>query len=100
MKMILQAYSPLGSQDDGRDLIHDPVVEKIARKLNKSPGQVLVRWAIQRGTRTIPKSNHPDRINENIHVFQWEIPEQDFKALCSIQDQVCIVLQFIPMLIE
>ncbi|KAI3472843.1 hypothetical protein Pfo_029972 [Paulownia fortunei] len=81
------AYSPLGSQDDGRDLIHDPVVERVARKLNKSPGQVLVRWAIQRRTSTIPKSNIPDRIKENIHVFEWEIPEQDFQALCSIQDQ-------------
>ncbi|PIN19698.1 Aldo/keto reductase family protein [Handroanthus impetiginosus] len=72
---------------NGRDLIHDPVVERVARKLNKSPGQVLVRWAVQRGTSTIPKSNNPDRIKENIHVFQWDIPEQDFRALCSIQDQ-------------
>ncbi|XP_051130523.1 aldose reductase isoform X2 [Andrographis paniculata] len=81
------AYSPLGSQEGGRDLIHDPTVEKIARKLNKSPGQVLVRWALQRGTSTIPKSNSPDRILENIHVFNWEIPQQDFEALCNIPDQ-------------
>ncbi|KAL3826172.1 hypothetical protein ACJIZ3_022201 [Penstemon smallii] len=81
------AYSPLGSQDEGRDLIHDPVVEKVAMKLNKSPGQVLVKWAIQRGTSTIPKSNNPDRIKENIRVFGWEIPEQDFQVLCSISDQ-------------
>lgn len=86
--MILQAYSPLGSQDNGRDLIHDPVVERVAKKLNKSPGQVLVRWAIQRGTSTIPKSNNHGRIKENIHVFEWEIPEQDFQALCTIPDQV------------
>mgnify|MGYP004709402153 CR=1 FL=1 len=83
-----QAYSPLGSQDHGRDLIHDPIVEKAARKLNKSPGQVLVRWAIQRGTSTIPKSTHLDRIKENIRVFEWEIPEEDFQALCRVPDQV------------
>ncbi|CAA0836247.1 NAD(P)-linked oxidoreductase superfamily protein [Striga hermonthica] len=81
------AYSPLGSQEGGRDLIHDPIVEKVAKKLNKSPGQVLVRWAIQRGTSTIPKSNNPERINENIHVFNWVLPDQDFQALCTIQDQ-------------
>ncbi|CDP19942.1 unnamed protein product [Coffea canephora] len=81
------AYSPLGSQDHGRDLIHDPIVEKAARKLNKSPGQVLVRWAIQRGTSTIPKSTHLDRIKENIRVFEWEIPEEDFQALCRVPDQ-------------
>jgi len=81
------AYSPLGSQDHGRDLVHDPAVERVAGKLNKSPGQVLVKWAIQRGTSTIPKSNNPDRIKENINVLGWEIPEQDFQVLCNIPDQ-------------
>lgn len=79
----------MGSQE-GRDLIHDPVVEKIAGKLNKSPGQVLVKWAIQRGTSVIPKSGNPDRIKENIMVFDWEIPEQDFQALCTISDQASL----------
>ncbi|KAI3507318.1 hypothetical protein L1887_22270 [Cichorium endivia] len=81
------AYSPLGSQDNGRDLIHDPTVEKVAKKLNKSPGQVLVRWAIQRGTSVIPKSTNPERIKENMQVFDWAIPEQDFNVLSSISDQ-------------
>ncbi|KAI3677682.1 hypothetical protein L6452_36948 [Arctium lappa] len=81
------AYSPLGSQDNGQDLVHEPTVEKIARKLNKSPGQVLVRWGIQRGTSVIPKSTNPDRINENMHIFNWEIPEQDFNVLSNIPDQ-------------
>lgn len=81
------AYSPLGSQEGGRDLIHDHTVELIAKKLNKSPGQVLVKWALQRGTSVIPKSSNPDRLKENIKVFGWEIPEQDFEALCKISDQ-------------
>ncbi|KAI4353472.1 hypothetical protein L6164_002420 [Bauhinia variegata] len=80
------AYSPLGSQE-GRDLIHDQTVDRIAKMLNKSPGQVLVKWAIQRGTSVIPRSVNADRIRENISVFNWEIPEQDFKALCSLSDQ-------------
>lgn len=83
----VSAYSPLGSSRSNVDLIHDPIVQKMADKLNKSPGQVLVRWAIQRGTSCIPKSSNPGRIKENIQVFGWEIPEEDFKALCSIQDQ-------------
>ncbi|KAH9736779.1 hypothetical protein WN944_004301 [Citrus x changshan-huyou] len=81
------AYSPLGSQGAGRDLIHDPTVERIAKKLNKSPGQILLKWGIQRGTSVIPKSTHPDRIKENIKAFGWEIPEQDFQTLCSMTDQ-------------
>ncbi|KAI3759913.1 hypothetical protein L1987_50299 [Smallanthus sonchifolius] len=81
------AYSPLGSQDNGRDLIHDPMVEKIAKKLNKSPGQVLVRWAIQRGTSVIPKSTNTDRIKENMHVFNWVLSGPDFNVLSNIPDQ-------------
>ncbi|KAI7979485.1 hypothetical protein LOK49_Contig323G00008 [Camellia lanceoleosa] len=81
------AYSPLGSQEGGHDLIHHPTVERVAKKLNRTPGQVLVRWAIQRGTSVIPKSSHSDRFKENINVFSWEIPEQDFQVLCSIPEQ-------------
>ncbi|KAK2414800.1 NADPH-dependent aldo-keto reductase, chloroplastic [Trifolium repens] len=81
------AYSPLGSAEGGRDLIHDQTVDRIAKKLNKSPGQVLVKWAIQRGTSVIPKSTNPNRIRENVAVFNWEVPQQDFKNLSNIPDQ-------------
>ncbi|KAE9618192.1 putative aldehyde reductase [Lupinus albus] len=81
------AYSPLGSSNGGRDLINDQTVDRIAKKLNKTPGQVLVKWAIQRGTSVIPKSTNPDRIRENISVFNWEIPDQDFIHLSNIPDQ-------------
>ncbi|KAI9116105.1 hypothetical protein K1719_013035 [Acacia pycnantha] len=86
-RIHVTAYSPLGSQEGGRDLIHDPAVDRVAKKLNKTPAQVLVRWAIQRGTSVIPKSAHPERIKENITVFDWEIPQHDFIALSSIADQ-------------
>lgn len=47
-----------------------------------------MRWAIQRGTSVIPKSTHADRIKENIHVFGWQIPDEDFRMLSSMTDQV------------
>lgn len=49
---------------------------------------MLIKWAIQRGTSVIPKSTKDERIKENFQVFGWEIPEEDFKALCSIKDEV------------
>jgi len=85
------AYSPLGSQEGGRDLIHDQTVDRIAKKLNKTPGQILVKWGLQRGTSVIPKSLNPERIKENIKVFDWVIPEQDFQALNSITDQKRVI---------
>ncbi|XP_062094948.1 aldose reductase isoform X2 [Humulus lupulus] len=84
------AYSPLGSSEGegGRDLINDPTVERVAKKLNKSLAQVLVKWALQTGTSVIPTtSNNPDSIKENIQVFGWEIPPQDFEALSTLSDQ-------------
>ncbi|XP_060202727.1 aldose reductase-like isoform X1 [Lycium barbarum] len=88
-KIHVTAYSPLGSREV--DLVHHPVVERVAGKLNKTPGQVLVRWALQRGTSTIPKSDHSERIKENIKVFSWEIPELDFKAISDIPDQMRVL---------
>jgi diketogulonate reductase-like aldo/keto reductase len=61
---------------------------QVANKLNKTPGQVLIKWALQRGTSVIPKSSKDERIKENIQVFGWEIPEEDFQVLCGIKDEV------------
>ncbi|XP_039114135.1 aldose reductase-like isoform X2 [Dioscorea cayenensis subsp. rotundata] len=82
-----QCVPTRGSSSDDRDLMHDAAVNKVASKLNKSPCQVLIKWALQRETSVIPKSTHAERIHENIQVFGWEIPEGDFKVLSSISDQ-------------
>eukprot|EP00877_Chromochloris_zofingiensis_P006838 jgi/Chrzof1/2407/Cz11g14080.t1 len=82
-------YSPLGSPDSAAllkrqhspSLLKDPVVLDIANKLGKDVGQVLIRWALQRGTSTLPKSVNPDRIKSNIAVFDWCLPPEDFDRL-------------------
>ncbi|CAL9057916.1 unnamed protein product [Musa banksii] len=81
------AYSPLGSSRSDRDLIHDPTVVTVSKKLNKTPGQVLLKWGLQRGTSVIPKSTNADRIKGNIQLFGWAIPQEDLEALNSIRDQ-------------
>jgi diketogulonate reductase-like aldo/keto reductase len=88
------AYAPLGSSDSapkmhhtGYDLLKHEVVLKVAEETGKSPGQVLVRWALQHGTSVIPKSVHPERILENFQVFDWELTSEQFQALSSIEPQ-------------
>ncbi|KAI4356086.1 hypothetical protein L6164_000134 [Bauhinia variegata] len=76
------AYSPLGSAGSG--IIDDERVGRIGRKLNKTAAQILVKWALQRGTSAIPRSRNLSRIKQNINVFGWEIPEDDFRALSSL----------------
>jgi len=53
-------------------LIDDPIVGEIAKKHKKTPAQVLISWAIQRGTSVIPKSVNPERIEENFQTVELD----------------------------
>jgi diketogulonate reductase-like aldo/keto reductase len=64
----LTAYSPLGSTCTKPNLKEDPVIQSIAQKYNKTPVQILISWAIQRGTSVIPKSVTPARIQANFEI--------------------------------
>mmetsp|Transcript_10910 Transcript_10910/g.27535 ORF Transcript_10910/g.27535 Transcript_10910/m.27535 type:complete len:81 (-) Transcript_10910:92-334(-) len=59
--------------------------------MEKQPGQVLIRWAIQRGTSAIPKSTHPERIAANIDVLSWELSSESMSELSSIEPQVRLI---------
>lgn len=86
--IVVTAYSPLGRQGVNTynlpRLHDDPVIQTIATKHGKTLAQVLIRWAIQRGTVVIPKSVTPARISENISVFDFELTESDMVALSSL----------------
>ncbi|CAD7701569.1 unnamed protein product [Ostreobium quekettii] len=90
------AYSPLGSPDSAEilkrkvtpSLLGHDVVTNIAERLGKSPAQVLIRWALQHGTSVLPKSVHEDRIQANLDVLDWSIPEAEYQRLCSFHPQL------------
>lgn len=69
------AYSPLGKpgykNPGDLNLLEDPVIVSIAEALNRTPGQVALRWNIQRGVSVIPKSLTPSRIQSNIDILDW-----------------------------
>ena len=91
-RIVVTAYSPLGSPDRPARLISaedpapltDPVVGGIAAAHSVSPGQVLLRWAVQRGTAVIPKSVTPSRIAENIDIYRWELTPAEMTALAAL----------------
>ena len=80
--VIPEAWAPLGG---GRyNTFEDKMLIEIAEKYNKSVGQVLLRWNIQRGVVVIPKSTHLERIKENIDVFDFQLNEDEMKKISSL----------------
>ena len=76
-----EAWSPLGS---GR-LIDDPVIAEVAAKHGKSPAQVMVRWSLQLGNIVLPKSVTPERIEQNIDVFDFVLDDADMAAIATLE---------------
>ena len=65
--IVLQAFAALGHSSEP-SLLNDPVITAIARRVSKTPAQVLLAWAIQRGTAALTTSKNPTRIQENFDV--------------------------------
>ena len=82
LDVIPEAWAPLGG---GRyNPFEDEMLKRIATKYNKSVGQVILRWNIQRGVVVIPKSTHVERIKENIDIFDFELNEEEMKQISSL----------------
>ena len=77
-----EAWAPLGG---GRyDAFSNEVLKKIALKHNKSIGQVMLRWNVQRGVVVIPKSTHIERIQENIDIWDFVLSEDEMNQISSL----------------
>jgi alcohol dehydrogenase (NADP+) len=68
--------------------MENPVVKEIACRLQKTPAQVLLRQLISRGISAIPKSTNPDRLRQNIDLFDFELSDDDMKALGELDQNV------------
>ena len=58
-----------------------PLLQELAAKYNKTPVQIVLRWDIQKGVVTIPKSANPERIISNADIFDFEISSEDMKKI-------------------
>lgn len=77
--IFIEAYAPLmrGQWD------HAPITEA-AKKYNKHPAQILVRWSLQHGFSPLPKSDKPERVVSNAEVYDFEISPEDMAALDAL----------------
>lgn len=80
----LEAYSPLGTGA----IFTEPTMVKIANRIGRSVAQVTLRWSLQNGFLPLPKSVHADRIEENTHLFDFELSDEDMAEINSLDGVV------------
>ena len=87
-QIAVTAYSPLGTPgtagESQKRLLDDQTIIEIAKIHSKTSAQILIRWAIQRETIVIPKSQKDQRINENIQVFDFELIDNEMNKINSL----------------
>lgn len=76
----LEAWSPLKQGE----LLSEPTINKIARKYQKSPAQIILRWDIQNQVVTIPKSINESRIIENANIFDFELTPVEMSEIDAL----------------
>ena len=75
---MVESYSPLMR---GGETLEHPVIVTVARRHGKTPAQVILRWHVQSGLIVIPKSVTPERIRENLGLFDFELSENEMRAI-------------------
>ena len=84
--ILTQAWSPIGGITFYRDGQHTstlqaPVIGDIAQAHGKTPAQVMLRWHLQQGRSVVPKSTKPQRIAENLDVFDFDLTTEELAAI-------------------
>jgi methylglyoxal/glyoxal reductase len=83
----LQAYTPLVRGQR----FSDPRLISMADKYARTPAQIILRWALQLGVSTIPKSSNIKRLKENFEVFDFQISNEDMKAIGAFHENFRVV---------
>ena len=79
-KIVVQSWSPLARGN----VFENEVLQSIAQKHSKSVAQICLRWIIQHDVVVIPKSNSPDRIKENIDLFDFELSPDEMLLIYNL----------------
>ena len=81
--IVTEAWAPIAR---GR-VLDDPVITTIAKRLERTPAQVTLRWAIQRGDVVFPKSVTRSRIEENFDLFDFELADDEMAEITALDRQ-------------
>ena len=78
--IVYEAWSPIM-----RGAVNDiPLFQELSEKYKKTPVQIVLRWDLQKGIVTIPKSVHQERIQSNTDIFDFELSDEDIRRIDSL----------------
>ncbi|WAT01073.1 2,5-didehydrogluconate reductase DkgA [Rouxiella chamberiensis] len=81
-RIATESWSPLAQGGDG--LFDQPLIEQLAKKYDKTPAQIVIRWHLDNGLIVIPKSVTPKRIHENFNVFDFKLDKEELAAFTKL----------------
>jgi 2,5-diketo-D-gluconate reductase A len=79
--IVTESWSPIGQ---GGDLLAEPTIVDIALRRSKTPAQIVLRWHVQLGLIPIPKTSNPQRLAENIDVFDLELSSDEMDEITAL----------------
>lgn len=79
--ILVEAYSPFGTGV----IFKSPEMKKLAEKYNKSIGHLCLRWCLQMGVVSLPKSANPMRIKDNTEIFDFELEKADMDIISALE---------------
>ncbi|HWJ29356.1 MAG TPA: aldo/keto reductase [Flavisolibacter sp.] len=86
-KIQLQSYTPLTRGMK----FNDPRLLQLAEKYGKSPAQIILRWNVEHGVSTIPKSSNPKRLKENFDIFDFSLAPEDVAFMDEFNEHFRVV---------
>lgn len=82
LNVKIEAWYPLGHGNV--DLLNHPTITQLAQKYGKNAGQIILRFEVQDGLITLPKSTNPARIKGNLDIFDFELTGEEMSALYKL----------------
>ena len=89
--MQIESWGPFA--EGKNDLFTNPLLAEIGQPYGKSVAQVVLRWMIQRGVVVIPKTVSPERMAQNLDVFDFTLSDDDMSQIATLDKGVVAVLR-------
>lgn len=79
--IVTESWGPIAR---GSELLDEPAIVEVAHRHSRTPAQVVLRWHVQNGCVPIPKTSNPERLTQNIDVFEFELSAEEMESISAL----------------